>query len=217
MVPRLVVWCLSLFLSKGCPATATTIGTTATTGIVVGITCSSLAFWVVCPIFSMATNAFDTIITNHGAVVGGVLACVTVKASMTGYYHMVMLPIIILQMEEGGSMSFFGMLDMLALVMVSAGICLASAIKPRASGEDLNALRGLRINLGWGDYVEACYPYMERDWVVMLGAYIGAFLGGTVAGVTHAKATAYGSLTFHSDRLYNVVDISQCPVIHICR
>mmetsp|Transcript_3710 Transcript_3710/g.6865 ORF Transcript_3710/g.6865 Transcript_3710/m.6865 type:complete len:310 (-) Transcript_3710:551-1480(-) len=205
LVPRLVRWSLSLFLSHGCPATATTIATTATTGIVVGVISSSLAWWIVCPVFSMAKNAFDILITNHGVIVGGILGCVSVKASMIGYYHMLMLPVIILQMEESGSMSFFGMLDMLALVMVSAGICLASVIKPRAAGEELSALRGLRINLGWGDYVEACYPYMERDWVVMLAGYVGALLGGAVAGATHAKSTAYvpwwGAVVFGEPRL----------------
>jgi hypothetical protein len=54
--------------------------------------------------------------------------------------------------------------DNATLCMVSAGICAASALVPRDGGAEVSAAKqGLRVNVWFGDYIEAAYPFMERD------------------------------------------------------
>ena len=43
-------------------------------------------------------------------------------------------------------------------------------------------LKGLYVNIWFGDYIEAAYPYMERDPIVNFAAYLGAALCGAVLG-----------------------------------
>mmetsp|Transcript_10541 Transcript_10541/g.14619 ORF Transcript_10541/g.14619 Transcript_10541/m.14619 type:complete len:133 (-) Transcript_10541:43-441(-) len=75
--------------------------------------------------------------------------------------------------------------------LVSAGVCFASVLCPRVEGEKKAAQRGMLVNLKWGDYVEAAYPYMERDRWVMNAAFLAGGLSGGVCGYFRAKGTAY--------------------------
>ena len=57
-----------------------------------------------------------------------------------------------------------GAVDCATLCMVSAGICAASVISPRDGAAEVSAAKqGLRVNVWFGDYIEAAYPFMERD------------------------------------------------------
>jgi hypothetical protein len=108
----------------------------------------------------------------------GIAACYACKV---GLYHAVHLPLLLLEMETASAGGFLGAIDVLALVLVCAGICagnLAShALSCSASlGEaeiDL-CRRGLRTNLWYGDFVECCYPFMEESWIINLGGYLGS-------------------------------------------
>ena len=111
-----------------------------------------------------------------------------------------MLPLILLEMSEGAP-AMLGALDACCLCAVCAGVCAAvhradraAAAKQHAGVEPLEALTKKRapaadrrhglspeaINFWLGDYVEACYPYMERSAAVRAAAYLGAAAAGAV-------------------------------------
>ncbi|WP_251033087.1 hypothetical protein [Bacillus sp. ISL-7] len=58
--------------------------------------------------------------------------------------------------------SFLGAVDMVGLVMVSAGITLANIVSPRDKGEAVLAAPGFAINMGLGTFVKPlirlCFP-----------------------------------------------------------
>jgi hypothetical protein len=93
---------------------------------------------------------------------------------------------------ELGDASFLGAIDELALVLVCAGICAGNltALKVRqlwhAEGRNIDVedvtlcRRGLYINLLCGDFVEVCYPYMNRHRMINFSGYVGAGLSSAV-------------------------------------
>ena len=93
-------------------------------------------------------------------------------------------------MEELG-FSFLGAIDMTGLVMVSAGITLANVVMPKQKGEAAVALPGCLINICFGTFVEAAYPFMFANKIVFAGALISAMLSGAVVGMFDVKGTAY--------------------------
>jgi len=115
---------------------------------------------------------------------GFVWGCLSCFGSKVGWYHAVHLPLILVEMETGKA-SFFGAVDELTLVLVCAGICaskltvaaLFSTKSGRISDSDVALCRrGLCINLSCGDFIEVCYPYMERDIIINLGGYLASGL-----------------------------------------
>jgi hypothetical protein len=52
------------------------------------------------------------------------------------------------------------------LVMVSAGITLANIVAGRRPGDRAVAAPGFAINIGFGTFVEAAYPFMFSDKLV---------------------------------------------------
>ena len=93
-------------------------------------------------------------------------------------------------MEEMG-FSFLGAIDMTGLVMVSAGITLANIILPKQKGEVAVALPGCIINICFGTFVEASYPFMFSNKIVFAGALASATVGGAIVGLFNVKGTAY--------------------------
>jgi hypothetical protein len=84
---------------------------------------------------------------------------------------------------EVGDASMLGSCDLLTLVMVCAGICC------EVEGRRL-AIRGLTINLLCGDFIEACYPYMEEHVGVSLSGYLASAI--SVGLLTNkCKSSAY--------------------------
>jgi len=98
--------------------------------------------------------------------------------------------LVLVEMSEKGH-SFFGAIDMVALVMVSLGITLANVIKPRTSGERALAASGAPVNFFFGTFVEAAYPFMFGDKKVFGIALLSATAGGIVVGITGSEASAY--------------------------
>jgi hypothetical protein len=89
---------------------------------------------------------------------------------------------------ECGDASFVGALDELTLVLVCAGICFGNLLgakllpKKEAVGKTDLALchKAVRYNLLFGDFVEACYPFMDRHSLINIGGYLGSGLASVV-------------------------------------
>ena len=106
-----------------------------------------------------------------------------------GVYHAAILPIVLLEMESTG-FSFLGAIDMTGLVMVSAGITLANVLFPRQKSDAAVALPGFLINLGFGTFVEASYPFMFSNKLVFGGAILASTVSGALVGLLGVKGTA---------------------------
>ncbi|CAB9508598.1 phosphotransferase system component [Seminavis robusta] len=111
-----------------------------------------------------------------GAFLWGCLCC---YGSKVGWYHALFLPLILVEMELGEA-SCLGAIDELTLVLVCAGICAANLVsacwlitKPAFLTDANRALcwRAVRINLLYGDFVEASYPEMEQNVLVNISGY----------------------------------------------
>jgi len=126
-------------------------------------------------------------------LVGAFLGVLSCYGSKVGYYHAIHLPLILVEMETGDA-SFLGAVDELTLVLVCSGICFGNlAARATFCGRspkhkhsrpagfctltDADASlcwRGLRINISCGDFIEACYPFMEKSWIINAGGYLGS-------------------------------------------
>ena len=176
--------------ANGLPATASTLLTVGAAGAAGGTVGVALA-----PLSTAATALVRALLVAlaqpHASLLarslaGGVIGALTKWGSVHGYYHCVMLPLIMVEME-GGSLSLLGAFDMCCLCCVCAGVCAAVAIASGAQHEAQASRRAVAINLLLGDYVEACYPYMARSQLVNAAAYLGAALAGaTLLGASTA-------------------------------
>ncbi|MCU6339878.1 PTS sugar transporter, partial [Enterobacter quasiroggenkampii] len=128
---------------------------------------------------------------STSSMLAGLLAGLLIwPAILGGVYHAAILPIVLLEMERTGN-SFLGAVDMAGLVMVSAGITLANIIAPRDKGEAAVAVPGFLINIGFGTFVEAAYPFMFSNKFIFGGAIVSAGLGGLLVGMFEVQGTAY--------------------------
>jgi phosphotransferase system glucose/maltose/N-acetylglucosamine-specific IIC component len=75
--------------------------------------------------------------------------------------------------------------------MVSAGITLANIVSPRDKGEAAVAAPGFAINMGFGTFVEAAYPFMFSNKYIFAGAILSSGLGGLLVGLFDVRGTAY--------------------------
>src|SRR5699024_11107086 len=115
---------------------------------------------------------------NYNSIVAGAIAGLLIwPAIIGGVYHAAILPIVLLEMEKTGA-SFLGAIDMTGLVMVSAGITLANIIYPKQKSESAIAVPGFLINIAFGTFVEASYPFMFSDRLIFIGAILSAALSG---------------------------------------
>lgn len=102
--------------------------------------------------------------------------------------HSVYLPMILIEMELGDA-SVLGTLDFLTLVLVCAGICLGLLLTGPDGDRGL-AMRGIVINLLCGDFVEACYPFMEQNFLVSMGGYLASAISSALL-TNECKSSAY--------------------------
>lgn len=120
--------------------------------------------------------------------IGFLWGCLCCYGSKVGWYHAFFLPILLIEMENGDP-SFFGAIDELTLVLVCAGICagnlalrklcLMFKLTSHRSVHEADALlcyRGLKTNLLYGDFAEACYPFMEHSTIINAGGYLASGL-----------------------------------------
>lgn len=157
-------------------------------------TVQSLSGRVIAPLALMLGDGIryliNTALSFNSVLAGTIAGLLMWPAIMGGVYHAAILPIVLLEMEKTGS-SFLGAIDMTALVMVSAGITLANIIYPKQKSEAAIAGPGFIINVAFGTFVEASYPFMFSDKIVFAGALISGALSGTFVGLFNVKGTAY--------------------------
>ncbi|MFP3091580.1 hypothetical protein LQZ21_14780 [Treponema sp. TIM-1] len=171
-------------------------GTTANiaAGGIAGLLAGLVGKFAIAPIALLLGGLVKTIIEvalEYNAILAGAFAGFSIWfAIIGGVYHAVILPIILLEMESTGN-SFLGCIDMCCLVLVSAGIMLANIVFPKQKSDPAVSLPGLIINLCFGTFVEAAYPFMFSSKLVFASAIIAATVGGAFVGVFQLRATAY--------------------------
>jgi len=171
-------------------------GTTANiaAGGLAGLAAGLVGMFLLVPVALLIGNGIRSLIEialNFNAVLAGAIAGLLIwPAIIAGVYHAAILPIVLLEMEVAG-FSFLGAIDMVGLVMVSAGITLANVVFPRDRGDRAVALPGFLINMGFGTFVEAAYPFMFSNKLVFAGALVAAMVSGALVGMLGVMGTAY--------------------------
>ena len=171
-------------------------GTTANiaAGGLAGLTAGFAGMFLIVPVALLLGNGIksmiDAALSFNAALAGAVAGLLIWPAIIGGVYHAAILPIVLLEMESSG-FSFLGAIDMTGLVMVSAGITLANIAFPRDKGERAIALPGFLVNMGFGTFVEAAYPFMFSNKLVFAGALIASMVSGVFVGLLGVKGTAY--------------------------
>lgn len=172
------------------PATTVNIVAGGISGLIAGL----LVYFLIAPIALSAGQGIrfliETLVSWSPAIAGLIAGLLIWPAIIGGVYHAAILPIVLLEMETTSN-SFLGAVDMVGLVMVSAGITLANIIAPRDKGEAAVAAPGFAINMGFGTFVEAAYPFMFSNKLVFAGAIASAGLGGMLVGLFGVRGTAY--------------------------
>jgi hypothetical protein len=171
-------------------------GTTANifAGGLAGLLAGLVVFVALAPLTEALGDGLRALIDGAVAwspvLAGAIAGAVIWPAIIAGFYHAAILPIILLEMETVGN-SFFGAVDMGGLVMVSAGITLANIVAGRRPGDRAVAAPGFAINIGFGTFVEAAYPFMFSDKLVFAGAILASTVSGALAGILGVRGTAY--------------------------
>ncbi|SED92607.1 PTS sugar transporter [Ruania alba] len=185
-----VSWLIKWTLAHRFPATTANIVTGALAGLLPGL----VVYFLLAPFTSLLGEWVKYGIewtVDFSPLLAGALAGLAMwPAIIGGVYHSVILPLVLLEMGQKGH-SFFGAIDMVALVMVSLGITLANVVKPRTSGERALAGSGAGVNFFFGTFVESSYPFMFGDKKVFGIALVSATMGGTLVGLFGVEATAY--------------------------
>ncbi|SHE45840.1 Phosphotransferase system IIC components, glucose/maltose/N-acetylglucosamine-specific [Tissierella praeacuta DSM 18095] len=186
----LAIYLIRLALSWNFPGTTANIVSGGLSGLIAGL----IVYFLISPITLMLGNGIRSIIetaVNFSPILAGAVAGLLIwPAIIGGVYHAAILPIVLLEMETTGA-SFLGAVDMTGLVMVSAGITLANILFPKQKSEAAIAAPGFFINIAFGTFVEASYPFMFSDKLVFIGAIISAALSGISVGIFNVHGTAY--------------------------
>lgn len=171
-------------------------GTTANiaAGSLGGLAAGLIGMFLIAPVALWIGNGIKSLIEAALAfnpLLAGALAGLLIwPAIIGGVYHAAILPIVLLEMESTGY-SFLGAIDMVGLVMVSAGITLANIIAPKEKSDRAIALTGFLINMGFGTFVEAAYPFMFSSKKVFAAALAAATVSGALIGIFDVKGIAY--------------------------
>lgn len=186
----LAIYLIRLALGWNFPGTTANIVSGGLSGLIAGL----IVYFLISPITLMLGDGIRSVIetaVNFSPILAGGLAGLLIwPAIIGGVYHAAILPIVLLEMETTGA-SFLGAVDMTGLVMVSAGITLANILFPKQKSEAAIAAPGFFINVAFGTFVEAAYPFMFSDKLVFVGAMISAALSGIFVGIFNVHGTAY--------------------------
>lgn len=163
-------------------------------GGVSGLAAGLVVYYLLAPIALAAGEWVKVVIesaVSFSPLLAGLVAGLLIwPAIIGGVYHAAILPIVLLEMGKTGN-SFLGAVDMVGLVMVSAGITLANIVSPREKSEATVATPGFLINMGFGTFVEAAYPFMFSNKLVFAGAIVSAGVAGMLVGAFDVRGTAY--------------------------
>lgn len=172
------------------PGTTANIAAGGLSGLIAGF----VGMYLIAPVALWAGNLIKEAIDwalNYNAVLAGAIAGFAIWfAIICGVYHAAILPIILLEMESAG-FSFLGAIDLCGLVMVCAGIQLANIVRPRKDSDRIASIPNLVVNLGFGTFVEAAYPFMFSSKKVFASTVISSTLSGLLIGLLDVKCTAY--------------------------
>ncbi|MBI9042882.1 MAG: hypothetical protein JEZ06_00260 [Anaerolineaceae bacterium] len=175
---------------KRFPATTASLIAGALGGLAGGL----IVYFLLAPITIWAGNGIRELIQialDFNAILAGAIAGLLIwPAIIGGVYHAAILPIVLLEMEMQGN-SFLGAVDMTSLVMVSAGITLANIIAPRNKSEASVAAPGFFVNMAFGTFVEAAYPFMFSDKWIFATALFSGMVGGGFVGFFNARGMGY--------------------------
>lgn len=191
IVAGVLVYYISTFCFKHkVPGTTTNIAAGGIGGLVAGL----LGMYAIAPVALVIGNSIKGAIDwalAYNPILAGLIAGFAIWfAIMGGVYHAAILPIVLLEMESQG-FSFLGAIDLMSLVMVCAGVQLAAIIKPSNEGERTVAIPNIFINLAFGTFVEAAYPFMFASKKVFAAVIAAASLSGLMVGFFNVKCTAY--------------------------
>lgn len=172
------------------PATTANIIAGGLSGLLAGL----LVYFLLAPVALFIGEGIKNVIEkaiSFSPILAGIVSGILIwPAIIGGVYHAAILPIVLLEMEATGS-SFLGAIDMVGLVMCSAGITFANIIFPRRKDDKAIAIPGFLINVGFGTFVEAAYPFMFSSKLVFAAALFSAGLGGACVGFFNVRGTAY--------------------------
>ena len=195
LIAGIVAGVLVYYISTFCfrhkvPGTTTNIAAGGIGGLVAGL----LGMYAIAPVALVIGNSIKGAIDwalAYNPILAGLIAGFAIWfAIMGGVYHAAILPIVLLEMESQG-FSFLGAIDLMSLVMVCAGVQLAAIIKPSNEGERTVAIPNIFINLAFGTFVEAAYPFMFASKKVFAAVIAAASLSGLMVGFFNVKCTAY--------------------------
>ena len=195
LIVGIVAGVFSYYISIFCfrhniPGTTANIAAGGLGGLAAGLIgmylISPVALWL----GNLICDAINAAIDINPVLAGALAGVLIWPAIIGGVYHAAILPIVLLEMEEAG-FSFLGAIDMTGLVMVSAGITLANVLFPKDKGQAAAALPGFLVNVCFGTFVEAAYPFMFSSRIVFGGALISACVSGALVGLFNVRGTAY--------------------------
>jgi hypothetical protein len=124
---------------------------------------------------------------------GFVYGCIFVYGSKIGWYHSIFLPLIMLEMDsstEQNAASLLGAIDECTLVMVCAGICAGNLLLPYGGNTSIS-WQALKTNILCGDFIEACYPSMEKSKLINVAAYLAAGISTEIIVRERLLSSAY--------------------------
>lgn len=172
------------------PGTTANIAAGGLSGLAAGL----IGMYAIAPVAAWAGDlvkaAIDWGLAYNAVLAGGIAGFAIWFAIMGGVYHAAILPIVLLEMENAG-FSFLGCIDLCCLVMVCAGIQLANIVVPKKSSDRVACIPNIIVNLGFGTFVEAAYPFMFSSKKVFASTIAAATLSGLLVGFFDVKCTAY--------------------------
>jgi len=186
----LAIYLIKISFRWNVPGTTANIIAGGISGLIAGL----LVYFLLAPIAVTIGDGIRNVIQaalDFNPILAGIVAGALIwPAIMGGIYHAAILPIVLLEMEANG-MSFLGAIDMVALVMVSAGITLGNILFLINQEDRAIALPGFLINVIFGTFVEAAYPFMLSSKIVFWGAIVSGAIGGAIVGFFNVQGTAY--------------------------
>lgn len=171
-------------------------GTTANiaAGGIAGLAAGFIGMFLIAPVAlwvgNMIKAAIDWALAVNPILAGAIAGFAIWFAIMGGVYHAAILPIILLEMESTGY-SFLGCIDLCSMVMVCAGLQLGNIIAPKKDGDRVTSIPNIVINLGFGTFVEAAYPFMFASKKIFASVIASATVTGLLIGMFDVKCTAY--------------------------
>ncbi len=181
---------ITFCLKHKVPGTTANIAAGGLSGLAAGL----IGMFIIAPIAGWIGTGIKAVIDwalDYNAILAGGIAGFAIWfAILGGVYHAVILPIILLEMEAAG-FSFLGCIDLCGLIMVCAGIQLANIIAPRKQSDRVACIPNIIVNLAFGTFAEAAYPFMFSSRKVFAATIAASTLSGLLIGALDVKCTAY--------------------------